>query len=357
MKGGSQYSDAVARDMEDVVREPHPIGYDDEGRTPIQHRLVTADEMRDLYHRLKKIKESRPEKKLSAMGKLLRIMPEMHLIDLGTMKRHNFTGPGTNLMKRLEKGTVPIDMVDQYAMFHDINYGLLDSKERHKADKILMDQMDKVLEDPNSTKSTKFNAYLVKNVFKHLSKIGAGLGRILHFEELPQLHQYIITSLNNIIHTAPTINDTENLDILIGISNYMQQLAQINNYDVTGLVALANVALDDKAIELGHQVEPGSPPHTPPPIDGGKIQGNHPVLSGAGQHALETPEIIQSMVFNKNKWNQDQAIQFLEKHNLKHTKIDKTKQALRFRQFNPKQGLKFRTVDMGPGIKDVLNYK
>ena len=48
---------------------------------------------------------------------------------------HNFTGPGTNLKYRLERGDEPINKVDALSLHHDLRYEFYDSAfERFRAD-------------------------------------------------------------------------------------------------------------------------------------------------------------------------------------------------------------------------------
>jgi len=48
---------------------------------------------------------------------------------------HNFTGPGTQLKYRLERGDEPINKVDALSLHHDLRYEFYDSSfERFRAD-------------------------------------------------------------------------------------------------------------------------------------------------------------------------------------------------------------------------------
>jgi len=177
-RGGSMFSKKLVEDMRDAgEKEPHPVGYENEGRAKIPHRLVTKEEMRDMAEYLKTFKGDEDSSKLSIRGKILSKLPEIHMLNFekGYPRKVNFAGPGTRLLERLEKGTIPLDMADQYAMYHDINYSLFPEKEeRAKADDILIEQLRRVINDKEASKSAKINARLMIATFKVLGKLGAG---------------------------------------------------------------------------------------------------------------------------------------------------------------------------------------
>ena len=51
------------------------------------------------------------------------------------MPGHNFTGPGTQLKYRLERGDEPVNQVDALSLHHDLRYEFYDSSyERFNAD-------------------------------------------------------------------------------------------------------------------------------------------------------------------------------------------------------------------------------
>ena len=67
--------------------------------------------------------------------------------------------------------------------------------------------------------------------------------------------------------------------------------------------------------------------------------------------------MIQSVLFNKNEYSEEDAIQFLKDHNLKHNKIDLKKDFLRFRQYDPIKTQKYRTKKLGAsGIEYIIGY-
>jgi len=65
---------------------------------------------------------------------------------------------------------------------------------------------------------------------------------------------------------------------------------------------------------------------------------------------------IQSVLFDKQKFTPAKARAWLKKHKLISKKIDTTADYHRFRQFNPsyKNGIKYRTVSIAPGIKYII---
>lgn len=73
--------------------------------------------------------------------------------------------------------------------------------------------------------------------------------------------------------------------------------------------------------------------------------------------------MIQSILFDKKKWNIIKAIEFLKKHNYAHSKVDETKNYYRFRQINPiiikKEGFThYATKPLGKsGVELIIVYK
>lgn len=123
-----------------------------------------------------------------------RLVPEgieFHTIDQGDdgrIRKSSFTGPNSNLNRRLEGYnpgtgefisvvTDPINKLDKAAMEHDLAYSKYkDLKNRHRADEILIKVAEEVLNDSNSTRVQKFNAGLVKTILTGKIKLGIGLG-------------------------------------------------------------------------------------------------------------------------------------------------------------------------------------
>lgn len=71
---------------------------------------------------------------------------------------------------------------------------------------------------------------------------------------------------------------------------------------------------------------------------------------------------IQSILFNKTKYNIDKALKFLVDNKYKHNKVDETDKFYRFRQIEPdylkKQGYnKVVTKKIGKGIEFIIYYK
>lgn len=73
--------------------------------------------------------------------------------------------------------------------------------------------------------------------------------------------------------------------------------------------------------------------------------------------------VVQSIIFNKSKWNLDKAKEWLVENNHKYKKVDDTDKTLRFRQYTPKyvetKGFdKFVTKKLGnSGISFIIVYK
>ena len=64
---------------------------------------------------------------------------------------------------------------------------------------------------------------------------------------------------------------------------------------------------------------------------------------------------IQSIMFEKNKYNTEKARKWLKKYNYKPIKrVDKTKNFLRYRIREPKKGTMYRTINFGDDIKSVV---
>lgn len=64
---------------------------------------------------------------------------------------------------------------------------------------------------------------------------------------------------------------------------------------------------------------------------------------------------VQSVLFGKNHTVHN-AIQWLKEHGYHHNKIDKTKHFLRFRQFNPIAGSRYRTITLPNNILLITIY-
>lgn len=110
------------------------------------------------------------------IDKLIDFIPiEFHLPD------YNYTGPGTKLLKRLERGDKPINKLDAASKEHDLIYHKSkDSKKRFEADKVLIEQAEEIYQNPESSFREKIEAYVVKIIMKTKTK----LGRILSFKNI-----------------------------------------------------------------------------------------------------------------------------------------------------------------------------
>jgi hypothetical protein len=69
--------------------------------------------------------------------------------------------------------------------------------------------------------------------------------------------------------------------------------------------------------------------------------------------------IIQSVLFNKHLNSEQDCLNWLIEHKLKHYKVDETENYFRWRQTNPKRGRAYRikTIDEKKQIKFVIEYK
>ena len=105
-------------------------------------------------------------------------LPELHLLQ-GT-KKYSFCGPGTKLHNRIkyddqgnpiEYITPPINELDRACSIHDIFYDKYsDIPSRNISDKQLLDAADKVLNNPHSSWSEKWNSRIVKEIMNYKIK-------------------------------------------------------------------------------------------------------------------------------------------------------------------------------------------
>ncbi len=67
----------------------------------------------------------------------------------------------------------------------------------------------------------------------------------------------------------------------------------------------------------------------------------------------------QSVIFDKDLFTKNQAIKWLERNNLKHSKVDEKENTWRFRQLpvGDKKKHRFRTILVSPGVQFVLQFK
>lgn len=121
---------------------------------------------------------------------------EFHTIDQGddgVIRKSSFTGPNTDLDRRLlnynrmdgsfdSVVTPPINALDRAAMTHDIAYRSKNLDDRHAADRILLSAAEDVLNNPESSTVQKFNAGLVRVIMSAKLKIGFGMGGRVAFD-------------------------------------------------------------------------------------------------------------------------------------------------------------------------------
>ena len=90
---------------------------------------------------------------------------------------YNFCGPGTKLKKRLERGDVGINPLDEACKKHDIEYSK--TKElpgRHEADRILLKNALERLRASNASWSEKLAALGISTAMHSKLKLGMGSG-------------------------------------------------------------------------------------------------------------------------------------------------------------------------------------
>lgn len=84
----------------------------------------------------------------------------------------------------------------------------------------------------------------------------------------------------------------------------------------------------------------------------------HPILERLRALSEESEDsmIVQSILFDKDKFSESEAKAWLESHDYSHGKVDETEENLRFRQKEPEafEDGSFRTVELSTGIKAVM---
>jgi hypothetical protein len=107
------------------------------------------------------------------LNKVINKLPiELHL------PGYNFCGPGTKLEKRLARGDLGVNELDEACKAHDISYSQnQDLKKRHLADKELLRESYKRLHSSNSKLSEKAASLLVAGAMKSKLKLGMGARR------------------------------------------------------------------------------------------------------------------------------------------------------------------------------------
>lgn len=91
---------------------------------------------------------------------------------------HNFTGPGTKLKYRLERGDEPVNKVDALSLHHDMRYEFYDSSfERFRADVQYIGGSIGIALSPTSTWRERGEAVLVGGIMT--LKVASPGGRLL----------------------------------------------------------------------------------------------------------------------------------------------------------------------------------
>lgn len=94
---------------------------------------------------------------------------ELHL------KGYNFCGPGTNLTKRLQRGDVGVNELDEACKEHDIAYNKsTELSDRHQADQILEDKAWKRVKSKDAKLGERGAALFVSGIMKAKRKLGMG---------------------------------------------------------------------------------------------------------------------------------------------------------------------------------------
>ena len=89
----------------------------------------------------------------------------------GKTLRTEYTGPGTHVMERYNKGERGINNLDHAAMFHDLAYlNSSDAAARNRADKKLYEQAEKYLKEPNLSFLDKADGFIVKSAMKLIKR-------------------------------------------------------------------------------------------------------------------------------------------------------------------------------------------
>lgn len=92
---------------------------------------------------------------------------------------YQYCGPGTNLDKRLRRGDPGINKLDAACKVHDIAYSKFsDNKSRSEADRVLAESAWERVKSSDSSLSEKAAAWMVTNIMKAKSKLGAGRRKV-----------------------------------------------------------------------------------------------------------------------------------------------------------------------------------
>lgn len=107
------------------------------------------------------------------INKTINALPfEMHI------PGYNYCGPGTKLQKRLERGDLPKNKLDEACREHDIAYSQQkDLKERHEADKILAHKAWTRFKSSDAKIGEKMAALGVSGIMRAKVKLGLGYSK------------------------------------------------------------------------------------------------------------------------------------------------------------------------------------
>ena len=67
--------------------------------------------------------------------------------------------------------------------------------------------------------------------------------------------------------------------------------------------------------------------------------------------------IVQSIIFDKNKYTVEKAKKWLKSHGYKYGDVDEKQHHIRFRQVEPGKFKYFRTKEIADGIKLILGFE
>ena len=97
----------------------------------------------------------------------------MHLYSAKQRRKYNFCGPFTKLDKRLARGDVGINRLDEACKRHDIAYSQSKANaDRHEADRRMVAEIDSF---PNKTTTEK----IVRSIINSKQRFGLGLKKKL----------------------------------------------------------------------------------------------------------------------------------------------------------------------------------
>jgi len=65
---------------------------------------------------------------------------------------------------------------------------------------------------------------------------------------------------------------------------------------------------------------------------------------------------VQSVLFNKNFWTQEQARKYLMTHHFKDNGVDETTNMFRYRQYEPPKDSRYYIKTLKHGVELVIHY-